>query len=170
MRSLLRSLLMFLFGLSLFSCGRQVHPLSGQNLTVAQVPLKEAQVNTPVERKAQGVEIKISTRDDHRTQTRLIKRATKPAKHIAEKIAAKQQKISHTFQEGLTAAKQVKKVQEIRLVDILFFVIVGILVAVTLALLHQVGVSTDMAIFIAMGAALVIVVVYIYLHTYIFTA
>lgn len=169
MRSLSRSLLTLIFSLSLFACGRQIHPLSGQNLTVAQVPAGMPQTHAPVEKMPRTTDAKISTREQ-RAEARLMKKVVSPARHMVEKIAAKQERMANKFHEQLTAAKQVRKVQEIRLVDILFFVILAILIAVTLGILHQVGVSTDVAIFIAMGAALVIVVAYIYLHTYIFTA
>jgi hypothetical protein len=169
MRSLSQSLFILLLSVLFFACGRQVHPLSGGNLTIAQVPAEANDLQKAPPKQTRLADVKFSA-EKKTVNAPLIKRVTKPVEKVVKRAAKKHERLTRAFQEQLTAAKHVKKTQEIRLVDILFFVILAILVAVTLGILHQVGVSTDMAIFIAMGFALVVVVVYIYLHTYIFTA
>ena len=105
-----------------------------------------------------------------RDRAQAIKKARQLVTEKTIKISSVKARAEELIVNRLTATKQLKKAQEFRVVDLVFFIVLALLLTTVLVLLKQFGLSTDALIFIAMGAAVVIALIYIYLRTWIFTA
>jgi hypothetical protein len=156
------------FSLLIVSCKSEMYPRA-TNFVIAQVPPQEAKTQ-PTMVKPAPKPVDIAQVKQHVRKITFLHRAKENISHAITRSTILKKRIRTNLVQQLSAAKQLKKAEGIRLADILFFVVLAILVTIGLALLHQVGVSTDVAIFIAMGIAVVVIITYIYLHTWIFTA